>query len=481
MNTAYTNRVSVGSEKTSPQTPCCEVMTAQLTLATGDVAPMLLSAHIFHASSLTRSLVHSSTPLSLTNSLKVKHRFPISPLDPRKPLQGTTLVLDRRMATPDSDREISATNDDGHEDGARPCDERLSCVPTSELPRQFYLLTHPRSGSNLLVHILNLEEQHVITSDEGGGYYFISYVDKMDEFNVRGKAINTWTQEQRAAIRSVADECYGDLARDIARLESEPGKTIFVKEHCEFLHSPAEHLKGYEGTFAMRAKAASPAAVETEAWILNGGSKSENNETLFTDEFLFQWMPTFLVRHPALAYPSHFRAAKDLGWSKEENLEDDEGLQLQSSLRWIRKLYDFYDEKLPETRKQYGGVDWPVVLTGDSVMTEPETVRRFAALARLNTDKLRFQWDSASKERVERNTKRGKRMYSTLLASTGIDRSKVADSVDIAAEASKWGEEFGDRAASKIEGWVRAAMLDYEYLKARRLRAEPMVADGRHV
>lgn len=383
------------------------------------------------------------------------------------------------MATPDIDRETLATDDDGHEDAARPCDGPLSCVPTSELPRQFYLFTHPRSGSNLLVHILNLEEQHVITSDEGGGYYFISYVDKIDEFNVRGKAINTWTQEQRAAIRSVANMCYGDLFRDIARLESEPEKTMFVKEHCEFLHSPTEHLKGYDGTFIMPAKTA--AAVETEAWILDGGSKSENNETLFSDEFLFRWMPTFLIRHPALAYPSHFRAAKDLAWSKEENLEDDEGLQLQSSLRWIRKLYDFYDEKLPETRKQYRGVDWPVVLTGDIVMTEPETVRRFAALARLNTDKLRFQWNPASKERVEGNTKRGKRMYSTLLASTGIDRSKVANSVDIAAEASKWREEFGDRAASKIEAWVRAAMPDYEYLKARRLRSEPTVVDGRHV
>ena len=188
-----------------------------------------------------------------------------------------------------------------------------------------------------------------------------------------------------------------------------------------------------------------------------------------------------LVRHPALAYPSHFRAAKDTTWSKEENLEDDGGFELQCSLRLTRKLYDFYDEKFGRMKKQYGGVDWPVVLTGDVVMTEPETVRRFAALARLNMDKLRFQWDPASKERMERTTERGKRMYSTLFASTGIDRSKAADSIDIEVEVEKWRKEFGDHAASKMEGWVRAAMPDYEYLKARRLRAEPMVVDGRRV
>lgn len=386
------------------------------------------------------------------------------------------------MATRDNARETSGTNDDGHEDVARPCDERLSCTPISELPRQFYLLTHPRSGSNLLVHILNLEEQHVITGDDGGGYYFMSYVDKIDEFHVRGKAMNTWTQEQRAAIRSAADKCYGDLVRDVAKLEAEPGKTMFVKEHCEFLNSPAEHPKSYDSTFAMRAKTdSSHAAVESEPWILDGSSKSENNQTLFSDEFLFRWMPTFLVRHPALAYPSHFRSVKDLAWSNEENVEDDEGLELQSSLSWIRKLYDFYDEKLPEAKKQYGGVDWPVVLTGDIVMTEPETLRRFAALARLNMDMLRFQWDPASQEKVEKSSKRAKRMYSTLLASTGIDRSKVASSVDIAAEALKWREEFGDHAASKIEGWVRAAMPDYEYLKARRLRSAPTFVNGRRV
>ena len=308
------------------------------------------------------------------------------------------------------------------------------------------------------------------------------YVDKMDEFHVWGKAIDTWTSEERAAIRSAADTCYADLADDVTKLELELEKTMFVKEHCDFLHSPAEHLKGYHGTLALREKADSlPEAVKVEPWILDGGSRSGNNETLLSDEFLLRWMPAFLVRHPARAFPSHFRAAKDLTWSEKENVEDDEGLELQSSLSSIRKLYEFYDGKLPETRKQYGGVDWPVILTGDIVMTEPDTVKRFATLARLDVDKLRFQWEPTSKEKVMKYGKAGTRMYSTLLASAGIDKSKVADSVDIHAETLRWREEFGDHAASKLEGWVRAAMPDYEYLKARRLRAGPTIVEGRRV
>lgn len=99
---------------------------------------------------------HSSTRLlSLANNLKVEHRLLNLPLGSRKFAQGITLVLDRRMATPANALETSGTNDFGHEDVARPCEEGVSCTPTSELSMQFYFLTHPRSGSSLLVHILN--------------------------------------------------------------------------------------------------------------------------------------------------------------------------------------------------------------------------------------------------------------------------------------------------------------------------------------
>ena len=72
-------------------------------------------------------------------------------------------------------------------------------------------------------------------------------------------------------------------------------------------------------------------------------------------------------------------------------------------------------------------------------------------------------------------------MLSTLIASKGIEKSKTSIAVDIDAEAVKWRKEFGDHAANALEGWVRAAMPDYEFFEARRLRAEPAIVNGRRV
>jgi hypothetical protein len=62
-------------------------------------------------------------------------------------------------------------------------------------------------------------------------------------------------------------------------------------------------------------------------------------------------------------------------------------------------------------------------------------------------------------------------MYETLLSSEGIDAGKVAGDVDLDEQATKWRWEFGETTGRRLEMLVRDAMPDYEYLKARRLRA----------
>lgn len=61
-------------------------------------------------------------------------------------------------------------------------------------------------------------------------------------------------------------------------------------------------------------------------------------------------------------------------------------------------------------------------------------------------------------------------MKSTIMASSGIVEGKSAQYIDIDQEAQKWKVEFGVDEGKKMEGWVRAAMPDYEYLKAKRLK-----------
>ena len=64
-----------------------------------------------------------------------------------------------------------------------------------------------------------------------------------------------------------------------------------------------------------------------------------------------------------------------------------------------------------------------------------------------------------------------RRMLSTLTASFGIMVKKTSSNVDVEEEAKKWRVEFGEEIGGHMERWVRAAMPDYEYLKAMRLRA----------
>jgi hypothetical protein len=47
---------------------------------------------------------------------------------------------------------------------------------------------------------------------------------------------------------------------------------------------------------------------------------------------------------------------------------------------------------------------------------------------------------------------------------------KIASGIVIDDEVVKWKGEFGEDEGVKIERWVRGAMRDYEYLKARRLK-----------
>lgn len=67
-------------------------------------------------------------------------------------------------------------------------------------------------------------------------------------------------------------------------------------------------------------------------------------------------------------------------------------------------------------------------------------------------------------------SKVGQRMLSAISASSGIITGKTSINLDIDTEAKKWKEEFGEQEGEKVERMVRAAMPDYEFMKAKRLR-----------
>ena len=144
------------------------------------------------------------------------------------------------------------------------------------------------------------------------------------------------------------------------------------------------------------------------------------------------------------------------------------------TLHWSRTLFDWYAEQLREsTSNSTSDINWPIILDADDIMLEPEVVIRYANIIGLDPTKLKFAWKPAGKEELDKMSGFTKRMLSSLHNSAAILKDKTSTNIDIDEEARTWRTEFGEEEGDKIEKWVRAAMSDYEYMKAKRLRLKP--------
>ncbi|KAI1824551.1 hypothetical protein F4861DRAFT_251539 [Xylaria intraflava] len=322
--------------------------------------------------------------------------------------------------------------------------------------RRYWLLTSPRTASNLLVRILNLEEQGTRPALRGG-YFFLSKV--MGQAKLYSKPAQEWTPEQFASIDETARNCFNNL-QDYVEAATESGEKIFVKEHVFFLNSlyaEAEYLGG--GKIPRPVNAVEPMRGLTHA------TQSPLNLTCLPDEFLKTWHPTFLIRHPAAVLPSLYRTAQRNSETADMVRQQSEPFEIEASSRFARTLYDFYREHFGRDSQ------WPIVLDADDIMTSPDLITKYAGLVDLDPSKLQFSWERVSKEAEDKMGPLERIMFGTINSSTGVDKGKVAGDVDIDAEIAKWRSEFG-KGSEKLERWVREGMPDYEYLHARRLRVD---------
>jgi hypothetical protein len=86
--------------------------------------------------------------------------------------------------------------------------------------------------------------------------------------------------------------------------------------------------------------------------------------------------------------------------------------------------------------------------------------------------KLKFSWKPSSEEELVTMSAVERRMRLTLSSSSSVLKEKAPTDLTIEKEMLKWRTEFGDDEARRIEGWVRAAMPDYEYMRAHRLMVD---------
>lgn len=365
--------------------------------------------------------------------------------------------------------------------------------------RRIYLLSHPRTASNLLVKILNLENQpalnHGSRSDEESrnkfGYFFLPTMPH--RLDLAFRASHEWTEQARTQMKSCFQACADSLAEYVESAERQ-GRSVFVKEHLNWMIAPSAEDEVKRGGATAGPEADWNVEIPDVLVLTPEAERSAlaqplpRNETVLPDDFLLTWTPTFLIRHPALVFPSIYRTSLDLEGPEETKKAAEGMFRSEMTWRWTRRLcewYWFHDEERNRTRiatssesaeqRHTQATACPIILDADDIILSPSVVTRYCSLVGLDASLCRFEWPAASAEEQESMSFIERRMKSSLLSSTGLivqgKTAKTAETPDLLeTEKKAWKAEFGDEEAAKIERWVRDALPDYEFLRERRLK-----------
>lgn len=336
-------------------------------------------------------------------------------------------------------------------------------------PQRVMLITYPRTASNLLIKMLSLEDQENVLSNRMGGYFFWDAYMKGRRNGHIYKPIAHWTADDIEETRQLFQQCVDNL-EDMSQAAGAQDKVLFGKEHVSWFANPAVtsgHLfdddDGSEDQYAM------PFRLDFPERYGSASAFSPENPTVLPDEYLKSWTQTFLIRHPALAFPSFYRAMNSL---HDEGCADPHELiplmKLSSTLWWTRQLYEWCCKNSANTLTGHGSERerLPIVLDAEDIIHSPSVLLRYCELVGLDPGKVRFQWNNQTKHSNVIEAV----MKATLDHSSGLLPEKTPAIIDISAEADTWVDEFGEEVGGLIEKLVRDAMPDYEFLRERRLK-----------
>ncbi|KAJ5473545.1 hypothetical protein N7475_003111 [Penicillium sp. IBT 31633x] len=333
---------------------------------------------------------------------------------------------------------------------------------TNNNKQRVLLVSVPRTASNLLVKILNIHNQPNAITNKMGGYFFYDAFMKAGRDGRLTKPLSQWTADEKLEIKSAFQQALDDLEAYSTQART-ANKIMFAKEHAFWFLNP--------GSFTSRMNSPEPPEQMQEFHMsipecYGSPTFSPNNKTILPDEYLRTWQLAFIIRHPALAWPSMYRAMQKL--SKTGFIDEDgvKGVSIMNmSLEWTRKLFDWCLEQPDESVT-------PLVIDANDVIHNPGAVTKFCEKFGLDTACMQFEWDdakSAGNAELEKQKEQNSIFLSTLQESTGVLKDKAPASVDIDTEVAKWRVEFGDEIAQMLEKATRDSMPDYEYLKANRV------------
>lgn len=339
-------------------------------------------------------------------------------------------------------------------------------------PDRLLLVSVPRTASNLLVKILDIHHQpHVHTNQQAGYFFYQAFLAASMEGRP-GQPIDTWPEAATASIGAAFQSCF-DKLEECATVATQQSKTMFAKEHAFWMLNPA----AFDKTLPTPSVADHHDAFRARIPARYGPTQtySPGNNTVLSDEYLRTWRLAFIIRHPALAWPSFYRAMSQISAMGYLDTDGVRGAsRTNMTLRWTRALYDW---AVVQRREGGGESAAPVVIDAHEVIHSPAAVERFCEAAGLDSEAVQFEWAGGKDEsghvqaaQNEMQVAAAKVMAGTLDQSSGIDKGKAPATVDIAVEAAKWREEFGEEEARMIETAVLESMPDYEYLRKRCIR-----------
>lgn len=336
-------------------------------------------------------------------------------------------------------------------------------IPEALSLKRLYIFTYPRTASSLLVKILNLPNQPSVISRKGGGYFFLPAIQRQRELRLLEKSYPHWSEDEKERLREQFQQCSRDFGQFFASEEA-AGKTIVVKEHVTHMIDPISKMSYvYSSQYAPEP----PWKINLSATNTKRPRNMGANNTVLQDEFLRTWFPTFLIRHPAVAFPSYYRIFFRSHPSEEEMSEIEGELTSAMTLRWTRHLYDWYINlweylTLNNTKRAK-----PIVLDAEDMLSDPQILIRFCDVVGLDSKKLRFNWDPPNSTELQQTDPLTKKMNATLLSSSGVIKGKKADDLNLEYEIENWKAEFGEYGGLRLAKWVQTAMPDYEYLRSK--------------
>jgi len=227
-----------------------------------------------------------------------------------------------------------------------------------------------------------------------------------------------------------------------------------VKEHVNWMLKPST-----ESAF-LHPDSATTARVNREHFL---AADTPQNPTSVPDAFWPRVRTTFLIRHPALTFPSTLHTAlSNEGLETVVGEESKRVMQWECTYKWHVLLYRFLTSLVLETGRK------PLIIDA-SQLQDQDFVRRHAEEVSLDASLVRTSWDAVAKEEQGKMHAIERRMKDTLLASNGVIASKLSSkNVDVDIEKEKWENEFGMALAQRLEKLVQQGMDDYQWLYERR-------------